>query len=40
MDLSKKFDCIPHNFLVAEINAYSFGKNTLTSLFSYFKNRK
>ena len=33
LDLPKKFDCILHDFLIAELNAYSFGKNTLTLLF-------
>ena len=37
LDLSKVFDCIPPDFLIARLNAYGFDKNTVTLLFSYRK---
>ena len=40
MDLSKAFDCIPHELLIAKMDAYGFSENTLTFLFSYLKRQK
>ena len=40
MDLSKAFDCIPHELLIAKMDAYGFSENALTFFFSYLKRRK
>ena len=40
MDLSKAFDCIPHDLLIAKMGAYGFDVNTLTFFYSYIKRRK
>ena len=39
-NLSKVFDCIDHNLLIAKLNAYGFEKRSLEFIHSYFTNRK
>lgn len=40
MDLSKVFDCIPHNLLIAKLAAYGFKETTLKQIYHYPKNRR
>ena len=39
-DLSKAFDCIDHNLLIAKLNAYGFEKRSLEFIHSYLTKRK
>ena len=39
MDLSKAFDCIPHELLIAKVYAYSLSEETTLSFYSYLKRR-
>ena len=40
MDLSKAYDCLPHDLLVAKFKAYGIDKNGLNLIHNYLANRK
>ena len=40
MDLSKAFDCLNHELLLAKLNAYGFGKNAIKMVHSYQAGRR
>ena len=39
-DLSKAFDCLSHDLLIAKLEAYGFGHSALTFIYDYMENRK
>ena len=39
-DLSKAFDCIYHELLIAKLHAYGFDTDVLKFIYSYFRGRK
>ena len=39
-DLSKAFDCIPHDLFIAKLEAYSLQKNALNFVYNYLSNTK
>ena len=40
MDLSKAYDCIPRDLLLAKLSAYGFSNKSLRLLKSYLQSRK
>ena len=40
MDLSKAFDCLNHDLMIAKLNVYGFGGSALKFIFSYLSQRK
>ena len=40
MDLSKAFDCLQHDLLLAKLNAYGYDYKSLKFILSFLSNRK
>ena len=39
-NLSKTFDCLPHNLLIAKLNAYGFDNKAVRFVYDYLPSRK
>ena len=39
MDLSKAYDCLPHDLLIAKLEAYGLDVNSLRLMYSYLDSR-
>ena len=39
-DLSKAFDCIPHELMIAKLDAYGSDLKAFTFVFNFLRNRK
>ena len=39
-DLSKAFDCLHHDLLIAKLEAYGFGHSSLILIYNYLSGRK
>ena len=39
-DLSKAFDCFPHDCIICKLEAYGFHKDALKLIHDYLSNRK
>ena len=39
-DLSKSFDCLNHNLLIAKLDDYGFEKTTQMLIYNYLKGKK
>ena len=40
MDLSKAFDCLPYDLLIAKLHAYGLSEAACETMFDYLKDRK
>ena len=38
-DLSKAFDCLPHDLIIAKLHAYGFDKRSLRLMHSYLTDK-